>query len=172
MPSFPPSSTFTHNGMSVDNKFPNIAYREVLRFQISNTCIPGVRGSQRFYNTAECMPESAVRQAPPSLSVPAKHCKPWNSLLRPCACGGIYPKRHDQYREAPRPVQDKISVGQRSFALHSQADLVLFFIKTKNKTKQNKQTPKPDYSGYLRRREMVKCHSSDVSDTMEKYFHN
>lgn len=125
MPRFPPSSTFTLNGMSGDNKFPNIACREILRFQISNIYIPGVRGAQRFYNTAECMPNSAVRQAPPSLSVLAKHCKLWNSLLRPCACGGIYPKRHDRYREAPRPAQVKISVGQRSFALHSQADLVL-----------------------------------------------
>lgn len=117
--------------MSGNSKFPNIACREILKFQISNTCIPGARGTQKFYNTAECVPESAVRQAPPSLSVLAKHCKLWNSLLRPSACGGIYPKRHDWYREAARPAQDKISVSQRSFALHSQADLVLFLLKQK-----------------------------------------
>lgn len=100
------------------------------------------RGAQRFYNTAESMPNSAVKQAPPSLSILSKHCKLWNSLLRPCACGGIYPKRHDQYREAPRPAQDKISVGQRSFALHSQADLVLFLIKTNKRKTPKKQKKK------------------------------
>lgn len=124
--------------MSGDNKFPNIACREILRFQISNTCIPGVRGAQGFYNTAECMPNSAVRQAPPSLSVLAKHCKLWNSLLRPCASGGIYPKRHDWYRETPRPAQDKISVVQRSFALHSQI-WSFFKLKQKTLTKQQKK---------------------------------
>lgn len=59
------------------------------------------------------MPDSTMLwgKLPPSFSILRKQCKLWDSLLRPYACVGIYPQRHDWYREALRSAPDTISAG-------------------------------------------------------------